>query len=96
MGFFTIGTAIILVVLQTTLLFLNRDATSWTFSLIKKTDRLPDGALLSSLFLQHAGAREDEGPILQALGSDSGSGLSQCILKEWALNHPFPPYCLLW
>jgi len=96
MGFFTIGTAIILVVLQTTLLFLNRDATSWTFSLIKKTDRLPDGALLSSLFLQHAGAREDEGPILQALGSDSGSGLSQCILKEWGLNHPFPPYCLLW
>ena len=36
MGFFIVGSAVTLVILQTTLLLLDREQTSWTFSLIEK------------------------------------------------------------
>jgi len=40
MGFFVTGAAVMLVILQTSLLLLNREATSWTFTLVTKADQI--------------------------------------------------------
>jgi hypothetical protein len=91
MGFFTIGTAVILVALQASLVLLNRDPTSWTFTLVQKADVWPDREALAARW-----KGEDRAALLEALRSDPRSGLAQCVLKEWGHGGPLPGHCLLW
>ena len=93
------GSAVVLVVLQTSLLLANRDATSWTFSLIRKRNSLPDQALVATFFRRDDNTElksVQEQRLLQALHANPFTDLSQCVLEQWNQGYSLPTYCFFW
>jgi len=98
MGLFITGAAFILVIFQTSLLLLNRDATGWSFTLVKKTkSALVDKTLAKTIFQKTSESEEGRVQMLQALDQKTpDSSLSHCVLREWESKNPFPEFCFLW
>ena len=92
MGLFVTGAAGLMVILQTSLLLMNRDPTSWSFTLVRRRSVPPDRTAVASLFQK--GGTEDQ--LLQAVGSHPTSSLTQCVLARWRNGGGPFQHCFLW